>query len=384
MKLFYLFILCAVIESNAQTIKVRLFSNRQVEAVNISYLCDDYTVIVDGIEVVTDGKVSIRVSNNQLSFVYNNEIIKSDIILIRQLKQGVNFKISTNLQPNYNSTLEGDAVISCNNKEVVFTLNVELNAYLSGVVEAEAGGCSQIEMLKVQAILARSYAIANLNRHFAEGYNLCADQHCQVYKGKAKWNRLADSAVLLTKNLILTDSNSKAIAALYHSNCGGKTGNIEELWNSSVPFFKQVEDPHCASGQHHSWQQLMDRNNWNRFVYTYTRDSSFLLPHHDIITEVYCHDDRPAYIFHGNNYISTALIRNHFNLKSAWFNLFACKDQLLLIGRGFGHGIGLCQEGAMKMAANGKNHIEILNFYYRNFHLVDAPISAIVKTKMPN
>ena len=64
-------------------------------------------------------------------------------------------------------------------------------------------------------------------------------------------------------------------------------------------------------------------------------------------------------------------VRTDFQLKSTYFSLQTVGDTLVFSGRGFGHGIGMCQEGAMRMAKAGYNYKEVLDFYYKNVHLID-------------
>ena len=64
-------------------------------------------------------------------------------------------------------------------------------------------------------------------------------------------------------------------------------------------------------------------------------------------------------------------VRTDFQLKSTFFSLEPNGDTLILSGRGFGHGIGMCQEGAMRMTKNGYNYKDVLNFYYKDVHIID-------------
>jgi stage II sporulation protein D len=64
-------------------------------------------------------------------------------------------------------------------------------------------------------------------------------------------------------------------------------------------------------------------------------------------------------------------VRNDLQLKSTFFSIESMGDTLVFNGRGFGHGIGMCQEGAMRMTKLGYNYKEVLSFYYRNVHLID-------------
>ncbi|MGQ9496106.1 MAG: SpoIID/LytB domain-containing protein [Thermoanaerobaculaceae bacterium] len=116
---------------------------------------------------------------------------------------------------------------------------VPLETYLLGVVPAEMG-FAQMEALKAQAVVARTYALANLGRHRQSGYDLCSKEHCQVYGGADAEEPLASKAVEATRGLVLTFAGRPA-EVYFHSTCGGHTEAAEGVLTSTpLPYLGGV------------------------------------------------------------------------------------------------------------------------------------------------
>jgi SpoIID/LytB domain protein len=130
--------------------------------------------------------------------------------------------------------------------------NVPLEVYLRGVVPHEIGKGAPLNAAKAQTIIARTYALRNLRRFQADGYQLCANTHCQVYYGLSDTSEQADVAISSTKGQVLTYKN-ELVDALYSSTTGGVTARFGDVWNGAErPYLKAVID---------SPQQLWDLSN---------------------------------------------------------------------------------------------------------------------------
>ncbi len=115
-----------------------------------------------------------------------------------------------------------------------FTLvnTVPLETYLRGVVPHEIGPAAPYHAVEAQTILARTYALRNLRRFQADGYELCATVHCQVYKGLSGTVERADTAIRATRGLVLTHNN-ELVDALYSSSSGGVTAAFTDTWDGA-------------------------------------------------------------------------------------------------------------------------------------------------------
>lgn len=251
---------------------------------------------------------------------------------------------------------------------------VDLDRYIAGVTEAEAGRRSHPEFYKAQSVLARTFALSQINKHIQEGFYVCDQEHCQVYYGKPK-DFSVFTAVEQTRNLIVVDKDMKPIVATFHSNSGGQTANSEDVWGKYIPYLRSKVDSFSTCMPNYKWQRKIPLNEWLNYLKTkhgidFTDSVNYhKATHFEQRTRMCCMEI-------GNKKIPLKIIREDLKLKSTFFTVTPYeKDTLLFTGKGFGHGVGLCQEGAMKMAKSGFTYEEILHYYYTDIHIV--PISSL-------
>ncbi len=244
---------------------------------------------------------------------------------------------------------------------------VNLDKYVAGVVQAEAGNNWTEEYYKVQAVISRTYALANKRRHEAEGFHLCDQVHCQVYHHKSENPEIIEAAYL-TSGYVITDANIDLVTAAFHSNCGGHTQNSEDVWSTSKPYLVGVRDTFCLKMPHAHWKKTISTQEWKKYL---LNNNSY--PIGDSITqaEVLTWNPVQRQTNFMNQKLLTKNIRKDWGFQSSFFSLHPQGNQIVVEGKGFGHGVGLCQEGAMRMAEDGYNYQQILQFYYKDIHLID-------------
>ena len=241
----------------------------------------------------------------------------------------------------------------------------ELEDYVAGVIEGEAGNTQQLEMLKVQAIMSRTYAIGHLDKHYAEGFMVCDKVHCQVYRGLQVNNALIPVAVDSTRGLIITDTSNVPIQCAFHANCGGRTCNSEDVWLTAKPYLRGVIDTFCRTQINYRWTKRLSTSSWINYLERKSGRN----------TNAHCGANASrSFNFDGMRGVSTRDIRTDFSLKSAYFSVECEGDEIVLHGRGFGHGVGLCQQGAIEMAKDGYFFDEIINHYFTNVRIVHKVI----------
>jgi stage II sporulation protein D len=191
-------------------------------------------------------------------------------------------------------------------------------------------------------------------------YHIASSVLHQVYKGNSSDVRIA-YAVAQTEGQILT-FNGKPIEAFYHSTCGGKTENPEDVFGKSYPYLKSVESD-CSISPYWTWQRKVPLAE----IETALNISG--------IKAISIHSSTPAERVKqlkitsdsGTTVINATDFRKALGwsrLPSTKFNLSIENDSILFEGKGYGHGVGLCQWSALKMALEGKNYKEILSFFY--------------------
>ncbi|MCL2151596.1 MAG: SpoIID/LytB domain-containing protein [Oscillospiraceae bacterium] len=122
---------------------------------------------------------------------------------------------------------------------------VAIEDYIKGILPNEMGASWPLEALKAQACCARSYALSTLNRHNANGFDLCVTEHCQVYRGRNSTNERTDQAVEETVGKYITyDGN--LCQTFYASSNGGASESVENVWNDPEPYLRGVVDPYEA------------------------------------------------------------------------------------------------------------------------------------------
>ncbi|MDP2388596.1 MAG: SpoIID/LytB domain-containing protein [Bacteroidota bacterium] len=247
--------------------------------------------------------------------------------------------------------------------------NTQIDHYIAGVSEAEAGSHSTVEFYKVQSILARTYALAHLYKHGPEGYNLCDQVHCQAFYGKSHDAEILE-AVAGTKGMVVVDENLQLITAAFHSNSGGETVNSEDVWGAKTSYLKTVKDSFSLKMPNARWERKMLAEDWLTYLklkHNYPIDDSSA----KTAALNFKQDSRKINFEYASVKVPLKVVRTDLQLKSTFFSLEQKGDTILFRGKGFGHGIGMCQEGAMRMTKLGYKYKDVLNFYYKNVHIIN-------------
>ena len=284
---------------------------------------------------------------------------------------------------------------------------VPLETYLRGVVPYEIGANAPEAAMEAQTIIARTYALRNLRRFDVDGYELCADTHCQVYYGLKGATEKTDRAISETKGMVLTYKN-ELVDALYSSTAGGVTAAFTSVWNGeNRPYLKPVIDtpkafwnlPQQSLANEKNFRLFMSLNKgfnesdqkWFRWrreskieditkglqKFLKVKNSPFakfktvkdievverseggrilkLAVKTDIGT-FYLHKDEVRSAFFAPR--STLFFLQPLNKgkPGLWGYAF--------VGGGLGHGVGMSQIGAMNLANLGWKSGKILKFYY--------------------
>jgi stage II sporulation protein D len=255
--------------------------------------------------------------------------------------------------------------ISMNSLLMINEINLE--KYIMGVSETEAGSECELEYYKVQAILSRTFAFRNLDRHKAEGFHLCDAVHCQAYGGRHIWNEDVEIGTEVTDGLVLVDEDSILISAAYHANSGGETRGAEQAWLNGKHYLRPVLDPFSLNQPSAKWKKSIPVGEWIRYLRTNGTLIGELLDTSMLEMPV---KHRQDYYLFGQDSLPLSKIRDDYHLRSDFFGVRIEGNEVILDGRGYGHGVGLSQEGAMEMARKGYHYIAILNYYYHQIQII--------------
>jgi stage II sporulation protein D len=241
---------------------------------------------------------------------------------------------------------------------------VDLEAYLYSVVGGEAIPSWPQEALKAQAVAARTYALYQLSTSANRFYDVDTTTNTQVYKGLSSEYLSTHEAVDGTTGQIIT-YNGKAILAAFHSSSGGHTENVEDIWSSPLPYLRGVVD-YDQTSPVFQWTKTFSSGELARRLGGVGNIRSLVpertTPRGRIVT-IKIVGDR------GSKKLTGTQIRKALDLRSTLFTVSAENGIFQVLGRGYGHGIGLSQWGTYYLAEQGVNYQQILTHYYQNARL---------------
>ena len=368
--LFFLTIFSISI-ANAQLIKIGLYTKSNIKSVIFTINSGKYQIYADSMHVIPIwGKkiINFSLKGNLIEIkTLNKKLGEFRNIEIQGIGDNNTFKVQS-LIPKYRERLyDDDLILRVKNGRIQLINHVDLENYIAGVVESEGGSKSSLEYYKTQAIITRAYALRNFYRHISEGFNLCSTVHCQAYHHKATKSDKILKAVKMTRGLVIVDTTLNLINAAFHSNSGGQTSSSEMIWLTPKSYLKSIVDTFSTKRSNAVWTKKIPLWKWK----TYLKNNGFIIPPTTKPTDFnFEQKQRKTFYVFNNDSMLLKDIRTDFKLRSTFFSVKAEGNVIVLHGKGYGHGVGLSQQGAMEMAMENYNYREIIKFYYKNVFIV--------------
>jgi len=288
----------------------------------------------------------------------------------------------------------GEILVRSDGGAVTAVNVVDLEEYLLGVVPHEIGRrpVSDIEAVKAQAVSARTYAIGNVGGRESEGFDFYGTVLDQVYRGAGDEDSVSSRAVRETRGEIITH-DGRPILAYYSSTCGGRTAAIEESWpwRAPLPYLKSVSDlipgtdsAYCAPSNRYRWSTQWTRAQLLTVLGQSLREVLTEVPDtvRDVdirsrstsgratlrlrtdVRDIVLRADSIRWILRTS---ADGPILNSSRIDSVAVDTAGgIVEHLTVHGGGWGHGIGMCQVGALGRARAGQRYDEILRTYYTN------------------
>ena len=316
---------------------------------------------------------------------------RAHTFLLKNVRIGIGFHWDRKEDQEFAGTLE----IRDNPDGTQTAINtIDLEDYLCSVISSEMNANSPMELLKAHAVISRSWAIRAMEHPNHEGFDVCADDHCQRYEGLRRMSERAIEAVRATTGQVLLYGD-EICDCRYYKCCGGRTEIWRTCWEDiDVPYIQSVECPYCSKAVHRTSflrtflndydQETTDFRDWS-VQYTdeeldaIIREKSGIDFGHITALEP-LHRGASGRIdslrIVGTKHTETLgkelkirLWLSRSCLYSSWFDVSHADGHWTLVGHGWGHGAGLCQIGAAVMASEGKTYEEILTYYYAGARL---------------
>ncbi len=368
---FVVFLFFAVVIT-AQEVSVALFYDRKPQGVTVTVQKGTYLVYDDKklIDTITVGN-NVNIVKESDYLVYRNRAkafaTDKDIRIVNSGE--ASFFINYTGSVEAARCFEGWLKIKRNDFNVIAVNYVALDNYVAGIVEAEGGALTSEEYFKAMAVVFRTFTIFNLSKHNSEGFDFCDGSHCQIYKNKAT-NRVIIQAAKKTTNLVMVDKYMNVIQALYHLNSGGYTADGSFVLNKKIDYLKPVKDTFAVYGKNYSWKLLIPGVKWQEFLVKRGLKSANSKLVKDLIVNM--PNGRISAFKIATDSVKLAAVTSDLGWESSYFSMSLDKSGVITVnGKGSGHGAGLSQESAMTMASRGYTYDKILNYFYKDVHLVN-------------
>lgn len=378
---------------------------------------EDDTYYIDiGLFYGSSAKSSVTVKNDEGTFTVNASDV-SDSVTYNS--DGV---ISVD-----GTKYRGSIILKKDSSGLLTVINhVDLEDYIASVIAVEMSPSFNIEALKAQAVCARTYALKNMNKHSSRGFDLCASVDCQAYKGVSVESETTNRAARETAGVVMK-YNGQIIDAVYSATSGGYTEDVKYVWGSNIPYLKAVEDKYESKSVYgSSWEKELSvekateiMNNKGYELGTITNIEVTESTEHGTATKLVVTGTEGEKIFtkegcrlafgtvtlsqaftvtakssetkaeplytcdgkkiSGNVTVVTGKGTKKINLKGVTLLGNTKKDYagsvngpvtgFVFTGRGYGHLVGMSQNGANGMAGAGFSYEEILKHYYKGIEL---------------
>lgn len=271
----------------------------------------------------------------------------------------------------------GIYTIAQTHRGLTVTLQIPSERYVAAVLSAEAAPDEPLASLEALAIAARTFALTNLQRHHADGFDLCDSTHCQALRLTPVRSKIAE-AVRRTAGITLWSTTHRA-HIYYTQNCGGISEAASALWPTEhAPYLITHIDSYCTRRDAASWQTSIPISDLNKIAaeqhwnlptpITGVRIAQHTTSGRAKLLEI-SSPARTVTISAGSLHFAINRALGWNRIRSDLYTIALTNQSLQFTGHGYGHGVGLCQAGAFQMATEHHSAAEILDFYFPNTRL---------------
>jgi len=255
---------------------------------------------------------------------------------------------------------------------------VDLEEYVKGVVPAEVNASWHREMLKAQAVAARTYALYQQMLNFSREYDVAASTQDQVYRGRHGVDERVEHAVESTRGVVVTHHNAPIYAA-FSSTAAGLTEDATVVWLKDLPYLKGVECPFDLASPYYQWKRSFKvetlENNLRQLgfdVGTIATLTPLARSRSGRVATLRLLHSKGELILRGEELRKAV---GYTVVLSTQFTIDSIGEEVVMSGYGAGHAVGLCQWGAKELAELGYSYASILLYYYPGTELRQASLT---------
>jgi len=366
------------ISLRAEKINVRIFADTVIKQASFTASFGLYSIQLPNdttlIELNKTSKVTLKNQANKVSILINDSLVGA-FSSVTFLSSGLKsfFLLTPFGQPNLVRRYDDNLTVSATSTGLKLINNVEMENYVAAVVQAESGGATDnVEFFKVQALCVRNYLYSNFHKHQKDGYQMCDGVNCQAYKGRANKPEVIEGTYN-SQGEVIVDSLGTIIETLFHANSGGQTVSAIDVWGKGRSYLQGKVDTFSVAGKGYKWEKYIQMKEWKR----YFKNKGIDLRNDSIenILVTFSQDSCRQTQMLG---VSLIDIRKDFSLRSTRFTCQAWGSEVKLNGYGYGHGVGMSQEGAIRMCDDGYDYRQVIEFYYTGAKVKQITDNAII------
>ncbi|MBX3318391.1 MAG: SpoIID/LytB domain-containing protein [Nitrospira sp.] len=366
----------------ASTIRVLLA--RDVQQLEIA--SSQTIVVTDDQQETRPYRTAVRVEMRGRSMFLNGTLVVADRLIVRARSHDLDLLLPSKGNRTSQQASSGKDAMQVSGaiqllrrgKSLLVVNHVDLEEYVKGVVPAEVNATWHLEMLKVQAVAARTYALYQQMLSPTRSYDVVAGIQDQVYRGRQGIDARVALAVESTRGLVVTYQGAPIYAA-FSSTAAGVTEDAMNVWSKDLPYLKGVECPFDVASPFYQWKVSVQLDTLEKKL----RKQGFMLGTISTISPLtHSRAGRVATlkILHSDGELiirgeDLRKVVGYTVVPSTQFTVESIGDDLVLVGYGAGHAVGLCQWGAKELAELGYSFASILNYYYPGTELRDASLT---------
>lgn len=251
---------------------------------------------------------------------------------------------------------------------------LDLEDYLKGVVpnEMPTRNKKNYEAVKAQAVISRTYVYHKMLQRSNKFFDVRADENSQVYRGLSSERDISNKAIDETASVFIL-YKGKPIEAVFHSTCGGGTKNSKDVWGSQYPYLQGIKCSDCRKSPYYDWKNKGSFSSLAKYLNVNRVSSIKVSRKNDIVKEVYVYTNK------GKKTVSDSKFRQIMSslgvtVYSSNYEVVNRGSAFEVKGHGSGHGVGMCQYGAMEKSSKGMSYQAIIKAYYKGVEIKSLKI----------